>query len=138
VRVYDHHACSGKVAVVRINAMPPFSKTATLQPDLAIELSETGAVIRRWSLPVDATVVGVVGERLIVPISSGNGGRQAVSMSSSGDLQQVAVPGDGKPENLIECPTISEFMGSAYVRCFEFTDLTSGQVRRIAYEMPCT
>src|SRR5688572_11665283 len=67
ISIREHGPCSGKVALARISVMPPQSNQATLRPELAVELSAAGSIIRRWPLPVDSVVVAVVGQRLIIP-----------------------------------------------------------------------
>ena len=140
IEVYEHHACSGQVAVARVTSMPEYSDSdAVLQPELALELSSSGSVIRQWRFPTDYSVLGVEGDRLIVPRGSG----AALSIAESGQFEEVARPKKAEHGALRSCPEISNFedsmyLSSAYLRCFEFKDLASGETRLIAYQTPCT
>src|SRR5262245_57191120 len=89
VSVREHGPCSGKVALARITVMPAHSDKATLRPELAVELSASGSIIRRWSLPVDSVVVAVVGQRLIIPVGERSLGEKAWSISTSGEVGQT-------------------------------------------------
>ena len=133
IEVYEHHACSGQVAVARVTSMPEHSD-AVLQPELALELSPSGSVIRQWTFPIDVSVIGVEGDRLIVP----KGTETALSIVDSGQFEEVARPEKDELGEWVSCPEISIFGDSAYLRCFEFKDLASGKTRLIAYNAPCT
>ena len=133
IEVYEHHACSGQVAVARVTSMPEYSD-AVLEPELALELSSSGSVIRQWTFPIDASVIGVKRDRLIVPW----GRETALSISDSGQFEEVARPKEEGVEQWVSCPEIPVFEGSAYLGCFEFKDLASRETRLIAYQGPCT
>ena len=137
VGVYNHHACEGKIAIVKVDRMPaPAKKESALGSELVVELDKGGKVIRRWGMPVDAVVAGVTGDRIIVAISAT--AKQALSISSSGALALAPIPGPASFIQQTQCPAIKAFGDSDYVRCFEFQDLNSTGVRRIAYQRPCT
>ena len=143
IEVYEHRLCSGQVAVARVTSMPEYTD-AVLQPELALELSSSGSVIRQWRFPTDYSVLGVERDRLIVPRGSG----AALSIVESGQFEEVARPKKAEHGTGRSCPEISNFedsvslssayLNSAYLRCFEFKDLASGETRLIAYQTPCT
>ena len=135
VKISEHHACSGRVAVIRAHSMPSDS---ALEPDDVLEVSEQGVVLQRWSMPIDSIVVAVQGDRIVVPRSDAREKAQALSISSTGELSLTTVPPQPEKPALVTCPALAEFKGSDYVRCFEFHDLVSGHVRRLAYQGPCT
>jgi len=126
VRVREHGPCSGKVALARITVMPPPSDKAALRPELAVEISSSGSIIRHWSLPVDSVVVAVVGQRLIIPLGKGSAGEKAWSISTSGELEPTTVPAKTNLERSVKCPVIPDFKGAYYVRCWEFNDIAPG------------
>jgi hypothetical protein len=137
VRIYDHRACRAKVAIVRVDRMPaPAKNESPLGPELVVELDKSGTTIRRWGMPVDSIVAGVVGDRIIVPQSGTHAGAKALSISSSGALASTTVPESAGQAR--KCPSIKAFEGSTFLRCFEFRDLRSSEVRNIAYQGPCT
>src|SRR5438034_461337 len=51
------HPC-GEVAVARVTSLPRPEKGQTLEPELVLELAQNGAVLQRWSMPVDYTPIG--------------------------------------------------------------------------------
>jgi hypothetical protein len=137
VEIMEHHACGADVAVIRVDRLPPRRRGAALAPELVVEFSQDGDVIRRWSMPVDSIVIGVLGERIVVPRSDAGAGADVLTIGEEGDLFVTAMahmPEFGKP---VPCPSLPEFGASAYLRCFEHRDIVSGQVRRIAYQGPC-
>ena len=137
VGIYNHHACDSKVAIVKVDRMPtPAKKESPLGSELVVEFDKSGKSIRRWGMPVDSQVAAVVGDRILVALSSA--GKQALSISSSGALALTPVPGPTSFIQQTQCPAIKAFGGSGYLRCFEFQDLNSAEVRRIAYQGPCT
>jgi len=138
VRIYEHLACSGKVALIRVDRMPAPQPKATLELELVVELAHGDKVVRRWGMPVDAVVAAVSGDRIIVPASEASVGAKAFSISTTGAIGRTTVPNKADFGKSIECPHIKEFGDSAYLRCFEFRDLASSQLRRIAYQAPCT
>ncbi len=138
VEIVEHYACSADVAVIRVDRLPPPRRGAALEPELVVEFSQDGDVIRRWPIPVDSLVIGMLGERIVVPRSDARAGADALTIGEEGDLFVTAMarmPEFGKP---VPCPTLPEFGASAYLRCFEHRDIVSGQARRIAYNAPCT
>jgi hypothetical protein len=137
VGIYNHHACDSKVAIVRVDRMPaPAKRQSPIGSELVVEIDKSGKIIRRWGMPVDAVVAAVVGDRVIVALSAA--GKQALSVSSSGALALTPIPGPTSFIQQTQCPAIKAFGESAYVRCFEFQDLNSAEVRKIAYQGPCT
>jgi hypothetical protein len=139
VRIYNHQACAARVAIVRVDRMPaPAKQESALGPELVVELDKSGTTIRRWGMPVDTMVAGVVGDRIIVPLSDAHAGAKALSISSSGALASATIPASAPFGQVRRCPSIKAFEGSSYLRCFEFRDLKSGEVRNIAYQAPCT
>lgn len=137
VGIHDHHACDGKVAVAKVERMPaPAKKESALGPELVVELDKSGKVIRRWGMPVDSVVAGVAGDRIIVALSAT--AKQALSITSSGALALTRIPGPASIIQRTQCPAIKAFGESGYLRCFEFQDLNSAEVRKIAYQAPCT
>ncbi len=137
VGIHNHHACDGKIAIVRVDRMPaPAKKESALGSELVVEFDKSGKVIRRWGMPVDAVVAAVVGDRIIAAVSATS--KNALSISSSGALALTPVPGPMSFIQQTQCPAIKAFGGSDFIRCVEFQDLNSAELRRIAYQVPCT
>ncbi len=139
IEVEDHHACSGQRAYARVSQMPTPNSKGPLQPELVVELSRSGGVVRRWSMPIDEIVLGVRGNRIIVPYRDDQHSDEKVLLISSDRSFSIAQ----RPSSLAEpstfaCPRIRDIGKSNYLRCFEFRDLASNAVRRLAYQGPCT
>src|SRR5437773_2766859 len=92
VSVREHGLCTGNIAIARVTHMPLSKDVGALKPELAVELSPSGVILRRWSLPVDGIVVAVSDDQLIVPRGDTEPGAEALSISSSGDLYLTKVP----------------------------------------------
>lgn len=138
VRTHSHRACGAEVAVIRANRMPmPTGINAPLQPELVVELDTSGKIVRHWGMPVDSIVSAVAGDRIIVPIAAAHAGARALAISSNGSLARTTVP-EAPRKQSTECPLITAFEGSAYVRCFRYKDLRSAETRTLAYQGPCT
>lgn len=130
------HPC-GTVAIARVAKMPLHAQDKALDSELALELSPEGTEIRRWSFPVDSTVVALDGTRLVVSVGGEQPGGRALSISPAGDLESTVQP-QGMVKRVVPCPELPEFGDSRYVRCWEFEDHGSSLQRRVAYEGPCT
>jgi hypothetical protein len=137
IGVFDHHACDSKVAIVKVDRMPPpATKASALGSELVVEIDKSGKILRRWGMPVDSVVAAVAGDRIIVALSAT--AKQALSISSNGVLALTPVPGPTSILQQTQCPAIKVFGDSDYIRCFDFQDTGSGEIRRIAYQRPCT
>jgi len=137
VGIQNHHACDSKVAVIKVDRMPALAKKeSALAPELVVEFNKSGSILRRWAMPIDLTVAAVAGDRILVALSTA--GAKALSISSRGALALTFAPSPLPPVQQTQCPAIKSFGDSDYLRCFEFQDLNSGEVRRIAYQRPCT
>lgn len=137
VRVSDHHACDGKIAIARVTSMPA-PRSGALQGERVLEYTSDGRAVREWSLPVDHVVAAVSGDEIIVPLTHTTAGAPALAIASTGALRQVRVPSNGAGGRVLSCPDLPMFGRSAYLRCFEYHDVASGMARTIAYEGPCT
>ena len=138
--VSSHCCCSGDVAVARVSQLPLPGAGGPLEPELAVELGETGEVLRRWPLPVDLIVAGVAGDRILVPLAPmlTAATDRAILISPDGAVAPTTVPPGLTTPALHVCPVIPDFGESEYLRCWEFRDLSSGQVWRLAFQGPCT
>ena len=140
VNVSPHCCCSGEIAVARVSELPLPLATDPLEPELVVELTEAGGVLRRWPMPVDLIVAGVRDEQILVPLAPmlGAGTDRAILVSPGGAMVLSRVPPRLPEPVLYTCPVIRDFGESAYLRCFQFLDLSSGEVRRLAFQGPCT
>ena len=135
VEIIDHPC--GTVAIARVAVMPLKSGDEALHPEIALELSHDGAVVRRWSFPVDSTVLAIQGLDLLVSLGGEQTDDRALSISPEGDFR-LTTPPRAVVRRAVECPRLPEFKVSAYLRCWEFEEPGTGKVRRLAYEEPCT
>lgn len=139
IKIEDHHACSGRRAYAHVIEMPDPESNGSLQPELVVELSLSGAVIRQWAMPIDETVLGIRGDRIIVSYGEDPTDEAKVLMISLNRSFSVAsLPSMLKTSNAFECPHLTQFGDSAYIRCFEYFDPESNEVHRLAYQGPCT
>lgn len=136
--INEDHPC-GPVAVARVARMPDSTGDSALEPDRVIEFDPSGEEITRWAIPTDRGVHAISGPDLIFLDSPSTAeGAPALAISSDGGIRRTAVPANAPEAVRIECPSTFDFGESAYLRCFELGDGVSGEVRRIAYEGPCT
>jgi len=140
LEVSAHCCCSGEIALARVSQLPMPGTRGMLQPEVAVELTDGGVVVRRWPMPVDLIVAGVNGEQILVPLAPmvGANFEGGILISPQGSVSLTTVPPQLPKPVLYTCPVIREFGESAYLRCFEFHDLSSGELRRLAFEGPCT
>ncbi|MEN8375771.1 MAG: hypothetical protein ABFS34_10015 [Gemmatimonadota bacterium] len=101
-----------------------------LEGEIAAEIDASGAAIRIWPVPVDYSIIGVSGDRLI--LSTFGGTPLAVATDGTFRLE----PGFEEMERrLVPCPDQAVISGSDYVRC---TVLGRQPERILVYEGPCT
>lgn len=124
------HPC-GASALVRLSRMPPH-----VEPEgpLGTELvAEAGAGGSRWSVPLNYVPVAVDGTALLVALSGGR-----LWIETDGRIRRDPPGRDYPPGADRVCPVPGAFDASAYAQCTAFTDLSSGKLRLIEYEAPCT
>ncbi len=139
VRIEDHQACSGQRVFARVSEMPAPGANGSLQPELVVELSDAGTIIQQWPIPVDDIVIGIRGDQILVPYDGDSSGKAKVlSISSNLSFSISSRPAALPDSSSIDCPILPEFKESAYLRYFEYLDLESNAVRRLAYQGPCT
>jgi len=140
VEVHPHCCCDGYIAIARITRMPEHDKEEALEPELVVELSDDGKILRRWSMPVNAIVAGIAGNDIIVPLRTfmQYDNSKGLRISPDGDFIVCDLPPNiPEPESYI-CPDLPEFEGSAYLRCWSMRDIKNGTRRLIAFQGPCT
>ena len=139
IKLEDHHACSGQRAYARVSEMPAPDTNGSLQPELVVELSISGAIVQRWPMPVDETVIGIRGDQILVPYRGDRSSETKVlNISSNRSISLSSQPAVLPDSSSFDCPLLPEFGDSAYLRCFEYLDLESNAVRRLAFQGPCT
>ncbi|MEX2206813.1 MAG: hypothetical protein WEF50_11350 [Myxococcota bacterium] len=136
--IHYNHPCGPSLTAV-LTRIPRLGDPL-LQADRIVELGPNDAIAREWSAPIDAVVVGVRGDRLLVRddvyFEGGASFAFALEIAPDGGYAVVPLPG-GKP-TAIECPARSPFGDSAYDACWSFLDLDSGAQRRLTYQGRCT
>ena len=135
--IYEHHACIGDVARTHINRLPTsWDESSPLQPERVEELGPNGEAIQSWPMAVDMYVAGIRGESIYVrPFF--RGGVEALRIDLDGLYMPESMLGPYEARN-VKCPVNSELEVSAYRRCFVFRDLTSGELRLVRDQGPCT
>jgi hypothetical protein len=140
LEIVPHCCCSGDIAIARVAQLPAVGEKDPLEPELALELNDKGEVLRRWPLPVDKSILAIDGEQILVQIAPKTSPKsvKAIFISSQGEIFKAEVPNSLAEPVSFKCPTLSEFGNSAYLRCWMFRDLSSGEIRRLAFQGPCT
>jgi hypothetical protein len=129
------HPC-GRVLTLRSSTVPV--DLTTFKIYWALELSNSGDVLARWPLPVDATPVGVMRDRLTIRMA---GSGESVYLLTSG---RIGLPVEGAwPEESqitpdhVGCPSSLDDAVSQYF-CVALSDQSNGSTRVIAYPPICT
>jgi len=138
--IKPHCCCTGDIAIARLSRLPLPGEKDPLEPELVLELDESGEVLRRWPLPVDTRILAIDGDQILVPIAPRSGSNSAVAIfiSSQGEILKTVMPNNLTEPVIYKCPSLPEFGKSAYVRCWMFRDLSNGKIRRLAYQGPCS
>lgn len=134
LQIEEHHACSGKVVVIKAKLMPRPGE-GPFEGEKVIEFSENNKIIRTWYMPVDEIVLGVEDTYVITGLCDS---KIALKIGEDRALSHVTAPKCGGVP--IGCPQAAknEIPGSDYLRCWEYRDLRTGQRRLLAYQGPCT
>lgn len=129
----DGHPC-GQIALVRITRLPPLN-SKPLQPDPIVEIDERGRIIRRWATPVDSLPVAISGNSLIVDLHG-----EIYEIDSNREIRRWKVPQKRIDPELepLECPKVTEFGDSAYLRCGYVADRAGGKKHLLAFQGVCT
>lgn len=127
------HPC-GWVREIEVSKLPPPGRRGHLSgAESATEFDATGTILRRWSMPVDASPQAIDGESLVV-----GDGERALTIDRDGRLS-VSV-GSQSDTAAIDCPRgiVDAYEDSEFLICVRMKDLTSGAERAIAYEANCS
>jgi len=140
VAIVPHCCCSGTLAIARVSQLPAVGEKDPPEPELALELNEKGEILRRWPLPVDKIILAIRGEQILVQIAPKNSSKsvKAIYISSQGEVSKAEAPDNLTEPVSYKCPNLPEFGKSAYLRCWIFRDLSSGAIRKLAFQGPCT
>lgn len=134
LRIEDHHACTGRVVIIKARNIP-LPGEGPFDGEKVIELSENNKILKTWYMPVDGIVLGVEDTHIIAGFGDSE---TALKIGEDGTLNPV--PGPKHEAVAVECPDAAkaEFLGSDYLRCWEYRDRRTGQKRLLAYQGPCT
>lgn len=127
------HPC-GWVREIDVAKLPPPGRRGHVRgTESTMEFDTAGAIVQRWSLPVDAWPQAIDGPNLIV----GDGER---ALTIDGDGRLSASVGRQSETQAIDCPEsiVDEYRDSEYLICVRMKDLTSGVERTVAYEANCS
>jgi hypothetical protein len=126
------HPC-GEVAVARVTSLPRPEKGQTLEPELVLELAQNGAVLQRWSMPVDYTPIGIRGSQILVELRKS---RLWLDLKDGiARAKDINIKGEPQP---VKCETPKDFGNSAYAKCWRFRDLATGKPRTLAFQGVCS
>jgi hypothetical protein len=128
----ESHPC-GEVAVARVTAIPPFKKGAALTPELVLETSPTGKVIRRWWLPTDSSIRAIRGDTLTIQYYS-----KLYTVRPGGRISELALAEFSDEVQRSRCKVPPELLPSDYATCEVFNDTKTNLPRRLAYEGICS
>ena len=128
-----HEGPCGPVATARVERMPQHSSKEPLAPERVLEISPNGTVLSRWRIPVDALVLGVVGQELFFQFNSA-----VFRVGTDGAIAREALRSFPARSEVPTCNAGKHFSGSAYASCWRHRDAASGVSRLLAYEGPCT
>lgn len=132
------HPC-GSVLTLRASRMPV--GLLDFRVLWAYELSQSGQILARWPLPVDAVPLGTDGDRLIVRQSQYESVVVITQESGIGvPLKDLPSFDDSAPyRSMVACPLSSapSEVSSGYV-CATFIEEESGAGRTIAFPPVCT
>lgn len=132
-RIYEHDLCSGNIAIVRVKRLPT-SDDQALHPDWAYELDKSGAVVRRWPIPVENEVIGIAGNSLFVaPATSPEANWLTVELDGSYGASNFKGP---KSVERTACP--AGYAKQPADRCFNVKDQSSQRLRLLSWAGPCT
>lgn len=136
VALHEPPGCPAPIAVARVERMPGIDDSA-LRTDVAIEFDAQGTELARWPLPVNAIVVGLAADRLIVPLPWLGGRPLLVAIRSQG---QLSLAGEFDPATAASrarpepCPMQPGFQSK---QCWRVLDSERGAERLLAYPRPC-
>lgn len=126
----------GVTPVARVSQIP--LNDPALLPDYVVEFDDSGKEIKRWGKPYEAEVVGLEGDLLRFRTYSGR--PHAFWTDLQGRIGTIAGDAAKIPDldaPTFDCPTLPTFADSDYTYCSKVTD-TTGRVRKLAWDAPCT
>lgn len=127
------HPC-GWVREIEISKLPPPGRRGHVSgSEVVTEFDAAGAIVQRWSLPVDMWPQAIEGAMLVVADNE-----RALAIDGEGRLS--ASVGRQSETNAIDCPSgiVEEYRDSEFLICVRMKDSTTGAERSIAYEANCS
>jgi len=137
-RLFDG-PCGPKIlrSVADLNDLVPEERNTL---DRVLEYDDSGEIVSKWRIPLDAIPQGISGEWLIV----GRPGHH-MAISRAGELRSSDIPDhwprpeyEGYCSKKVRKAFLGEKLESAYLRCWTLKDLATGSRRFVAFEGPCT
>lgn len=127
------HPC-GTVMNITTTQIPPYSKSAYLQPEQVHEISRTGQKIRTWRTPVDSYPVQVKGDLLRVESYAGS-----YWIAPSGRIWKADGVVSSRGKLVVSGCGAKKLLGNSdYAQCVELVDGQSQRQRRLVFEAVCT
>ncbi len=123
----------GAGAMAKVSTMPSPMGEDSLSPDKVVEVDAQNNTLQRWAKPVDSRVIAIAGTRILVTTEK----NRSYWIDQDGNItaytETLSLP---SPTNVpyIKHP---EFAASG-IYSQRFSDLNSGNDRRIIAEAPCT
>ena len=123
----------GATVRIEVTQLPAPRAAREIGFELVVEYRQND-IVRRWATPANLVVSAVAGDFIYVDDWS-----RSLKIGSDGSIEitQRFIP---ELECVGEYPESvkAEIPGSAYLRCFAFKDLESGETRTIGFQGPCT
>lgn len=128
----EAHPC-GTVAMAKVSRMPAYSADAVLKPEPVVEVSAQGKPIHKWAIPVDAELIAISGQKLLVSYKG-----RYFWFRTDGSFKSAKPPSAHTAEVPTECVRPEEFQDSSSQVCHLFKDLATSQPRVLANEGICS
>jgi len=120
-----------------------------LEGELVVEIDGNGKVKNRWEIPTDTEIVAIRGSEIYTPDSATSmcvpptdpdyrSYEVWLGIQPNGRFRVAAPQADVPRVELEDCIDTKEFKASAYVRCWRYTDLETGERRHLMYQVPCS
>ena len=128
-----HEGPCGEVASARVQRMPIYSRLEPFAPEQVFELSDSGAVLRKWSIPVDTEPYALDANDLIFSYNS-----SLFRVTATGSIRRQLGRQPVPQPQTVACKIPAAFKNSTYANCWRHVDLRTNRTRTLAYLGTCT
>ncbi len=132
------HPCSG--VMVKFIKTVPSPDDPRSRPEKIYEYNPAGEVVAVWWAPIEATVMAIEGDQLLLSVWVDIGPEETppvlMTLGPKGSLRVVPYRETPEVQGSRQCP--ASLPDAEHLTCYEFKDQKSGASRWIAYEGRCT